>query len=193
MKKIFFVLAVMAVVVTGCKPKEKEKSVASIPEGEVVPIAVVNVDSVLANYDFAVQANDELMDKQENARLELNQKARALQNDMATFQNKMDNNAFLSRERAECEYAKLQQRQAELQQTEQQMSEKLMEDQQRMGKQMRDSIDNVIKELNKEGQFKLIITTSSLTDNVLYCDEDMDITALVVDMLNERWNKDKKK
>lgn len=194
MKKAIYVLAVLTVVLVGCNQKKEEKKVArTIPEGEVVQIAVVNIDSVLANYDFAVQANDELMDKQENARLDLNQKARALQNDMATFQNKMDNNAFLSRQRAENEYNRLQQRQAELQQHEQQLSEQLMEEQQRMSKQMRDSIDNVIKELNKEHQFRLIITTSSLNDNVLYSDEELDITEVVVDMLNERWNNGKKK
>ena len=68
-----------------------------------VPIAFVNIDSVLEQYTFAQEATDKLMTKQEDARLKLNTKARTLQNEMADFQRKLENNAFLSRERAEQE------------------------------------------------------------------------------------------
>lgn len=195
MKKVFFAFAALAVMLTGCKnsQSESEKKLATIPDGQFVPIAVINTDSVLANYEFAVQANDELMNKQENARLDLSERARSLQNDMATFQKKMENNAFLSRERAESEYNRLQKRQEDLQQLEAKMSDDLMKEQQRLTEQMHDSIDSVIKELNKDGKIKLVVTTSSLIETVLYCDPEYDITEQVVDMLNERWNKGKEK
>ena len=41
-----------------------------------MPIAYVNLDSLLANYVFAQEANEQLMTKQEDARLKLNTKAR---------------------------------------------------------------------------------------------------------------------
>ncbi|MBQ0008500.1 MAG: OmpH family outer membrane protein [bacterium] len=195
MKKFVFVFTVLAVMLAGCKNDQssEKKTLATIPEGQVVPVAVINTDSILANYEFAVQANEDLMSKQENARLDLNQRARALQNDMATFQNKMENNAFLSRERAEAEYARLQKRQQELQELEAKMSDEFMAEQQRLTQQMHDSIDNVIADLNKEGKFRLVVTTSSLIETVLYCDPELDITVQVVDMLNERWQNGKKK
>lgn len=73
------------------------------------------------------------------------------------------------------------------------MSDDLMKEQQRLTEQMHDSIDSVIKELNKDGKIKLVVTTSSLIETVLYCDPEYDITEQVVDMLNERWNKGKEK
>ena len=69
-------------------------------EGQM-PVAYLNLDSVLLNYQFAVEANDRLMSKQEDARLKLNTRARTLQSEMADFQRKLENGAFMSRERAE--------------------------------------------------------------------------------------------
>ena len=53
--------------------------------------------------------------KAEDARLSLNTKAKQLQKELADFQNKINNNAFLSRERAEQEASRLQKKQAEIQ------------------------------------------------------------------------------
>ena len=66
-----------------------------------LPIAYVNIDSLLLNYQFAMDANESLIKKQEDSRLNINSKARKLQNEMTEFQRKLENNAFLSRERAE--------------------------------------------------------------------------------------------
>ena len=72
-----------------------------VAETELLPIAYVNLDSVLVKYNFAVDANEQLMKKQEDARLKVNTKLRAFQNEVNDFQRKLQNNAFLSLERAE--------------------------------------------------------------------------------------------
>ena len=46
---------------------------------EMMPIAYLNIDSLLVNYVFAQDASERLMKKQEDARLKLNSKARTLQ------------------------------------------------------------------------------------------------------------------
>ena len=79
---------------TPCKKCHKNEVVA-VAEQQALPVAYLNLDSLLANYTFAQEAQEKLMSKQEDARLKLNTKARTLQNEMADFQRKLDNNAFL--------------------------------------------------------------------------------------------------
>ena len=43
--------------------------------GEALPIAYLNIDSILLNYSFAIEANEKLVSKQEDARLKLYQVA----------------------------------------------------------------------------------------------------------------------
>ena len=70
----------------------------SVKAGKL-PIAYINVDSLLSNYQFAKDANESLIKKQEDSRLNINTKARQLQVEMGEFQRKLEANAFLSRER----------------------------------------------------------------------------------------------
>ncbi len=192
MKKTLFVILVFAVALTACKKGEqketkKKKAEIKIEAGEMIPVAVVNIDTVLAQYQKAVDANEELMSKQENLRLELSQKANAWQNDYVDFQNKMENNAFLSRERAESAAAKLQQRQQDLQVLEQTKTQELLEKQQAVSEEIRGEINDVINSLNEDGRYHLVLTTSSINDNVLFCAEQYDITETVVEELNKRY------
>jgi len=194
MKKTLLILLVVAVALVACKKGEKteksEKKVAfKVEEGAVLPLAVVNIDSVLAKYQKAVDANENLMRKQEDARLELNQKATALNNDMVDFQNKMDNNAFLNRQRAESEYARLTKRQQALQELEQTKTQELLEEQQSVSEEVRKDIREAIERLNEDGRYHMVITTSSLNDNVLYAAPQYDITEELVEELNSKYGK----
>ncbi len=168
-------------------PAEEVAAVAAV-EGEQLPIAYVNIDSLLANYTFAQEANEKLMSKQEDARLQLNQKARALQNDMAEFQRKLDNNAFLSRERAESEANKLQKRQQDLQDLEAKLTQDIMLENQNLNLQLRDTLDGFLKEFNANGRFQVILSNTQ-SDNILLAQPGYDITNEVVDALNSRYPK----
>ena len=54
---------------------------------------------------------------------------------------------------------------------------------------LRDSLDNFLKEFNRDGRYKLILSRSG--DNVLYADPAVDITNEVVAGLNKRYKKTK--
>jgi len=200
MKKSLLIVLVVAVAMFACKNNQKgeeksKKNEVKIVSGEMIPVAVVNIDSVLAKYQKAVDANESLMKKQEDARLELNQKERALNNDAIDFQNKMENNAFLNRQRAESAYASLNKRQEDLQRLAESKSQELYEEQQRVSEEVRGEINEVIEFLNEDGKYHLVLTTSSLNDNVLYCADQYDITDEVVEELNKRYSEknDRKK
>lgn len=61
-------------------------------------IAYVEIDSLLAQYNFCIDLNEAMVKKSENVRLTLNQKANALNKEKQEFQKKVENNAFLSRQ-----------------------------------------------------------------------------------------------
>ena len=151
-----------------------------------LPIAYINVDSLLIHYKFVIEANESLIKKQEDSRLTINSKARELQGEMGEFQHKLENNAFLSRERAEQEQARLQKKQQDLQALDGDLSKQLVQIQQKMSEQLRDTINRFLKEYNKDGKYAIIFSNTS-NDNILYADKQYDITAEVTKLLNDRY------
>ena len=162
---------------------------AKLDGQSLMPIAVVNVDSILSQYTFAKESNEKLIKKQEDSRVNINTKARQLQNEMVDFQRKLENNAFLSRERAEQESRRLQQKEADLQQLDRQLSQELVTEQQKLSTQLRDSINAAIKALNKDNKYHLVLSTNSLNDNILYSAPEYDITDDVIKYLNTNYCK----
>ncbi len=199
MKKILlFIFA--AVSLASCNQSaNKTEEVASdstcctlkVENGCRLPIAVVNVDSMLLNYDLALELNESLMRKQEDLTLDINQRARALQNEMVDFQRKLENNAFLSRERAEAEQRRLVKKEQDLQLLGQEKEQELLRENQQVGQQIQDSINSAIRAINASGKYHLVITTSALSNNVLFNAPEYDITQEVIEMLNARYNKEK--
>jgi outer membrane protein len=180
------VAALFVIVLSG--KKQGETPTAAVEQSEVLPIAYLNTDSLLVNYVFAQEANEKLMKKQEDARLKLNTKARTLQNEMADFQRKLENNAFLSRERAEKEQQRLIKKQQELQELEAKLTEDIMIENQKLNIQLADTLTNFLQEFNADGRYHVILSNSA-KDNVLMAAESYNITSEVIKQLNTRYGK----
>lgn len=155
---------------------------------EVMPVAYLNVDSLLANYTFAQEASEKLMSKQEDARVKMNTKLRTFQNEVADFQRKLENNAFLSRERAEKEQQRLAKKEQELQELEAKLTQDIMIENQKLNQQLADSLNNFLKEFNADGRYHVILSNTA-KDNVLMANEQYDITNDVINGLNARYQK----
>ena len=186
------VLAIAVIVlfalVLGGKSQEKAGVSVSVNDSlcaATLPIAYINVDSLLLNYQFAKDANEVLIRQEEDSRLTFNTKARQLQEEVADFQKKLENNAFLSRERAEREQTRLMQKQQELQELEAKLSQELFTKQQEVNMQLRDTITHFLNEFNKNQKYELIISNTA-NDNVLHAKAKYDITREVIDALNQR-------
>ena len=180
-------VATLFVIVLGGK-KQCDTPTATVEKSEALPIAYLNTDSLLVNYVFAQEANEKLMKKQEDARLKLNTKARTLQNEMADFQRKLENNAFLSRERAEKEQQRLIKKQQELQELEAKLTEDIMLENQKLNIQLADTLTNFLKEFNADGRYHVILSNNA-KDNVLMAAESYNITSEVINQLNARYGK----
>ncbi len=186
-----FAVAIIALFVLYFFPYQKklaEPEVKPVSAEERVPVAYINLDSLLQNYTFAIEANEKLMSKQEDARLKLNTRARSLQSEMVDFQRKIDNNAFLSRERAENEQNRLLKKQQELQDLEAKLTQDIVAENQALNMQLADTLDAFLKEFNADGRYHIIFTNTQ-RDNILQANPAYDISSEVIEALNSRYNK----
>ena len=168
--------------------KSAKQDVATVSPSELIPVAYLNVDSLLANYTFAQDASDKLVSKQEDARVKMNTKVRTFENKVADFQRKLENNAFISRESAEKQQQKLMKEEQELQELEAKLAQDIMLENQKLNIQLADSLTNFLKEFNADGRYHVILSNTA-KDNVLMAAEQYDITDEVVAGLNARCKK----
>jgi outer membrane protein len=152
-------------------------------------IGVIDTDSILENYAFAVKMRNAMSKKADEMSGSLKARVTQFQNEYMDFQKKIENNAFLSRERAEQEGQRLQKKQEDLQKYQENIERTLMQEQQNIALQLKDSIDVAIKIVNKDKRFSIVLSTSSLNDNVLYVEPNLNITKEILDILNQRYNK----
>ena len=152
----------------------------------LLPIAYVNVDSLLLNYNYSKDLNEIIIKKQENSRASVNQKLRSLQTEMQDFQGKVENNAFLTRERAEQEQARLMKKQQELQDFDNRLAQELVSEQQRLNEQLRDTLVSQLRVYNKDKGYQVILS-NTMGDNILLAGDAYDITKEVIEYLNKNY------
>ena len=128
------------------------------------------------------------MKKQEDARLKMNTKLRTFQNEVADFQRKLENNAFLSRERAEKEQQRLAKKEQELQELEAKLTQDIMLENQKLNMQLVDSLETFLKIFNADGRYHVILSNNA-KDNVLMSSEQYDITSEIINGMNARYKK----
>ena len=152
----------------------------------LLPIAYVNVDSLLLNYNYSKDLNEIIIKKQENSRASVNQKLRSLQTEMQDFQRKVENNAFLTRERAEQEQARWMKKQQELQDFDNRLAQELVSEQQRLNEQLRDTLVSQLRVYNKDKGYQVILS-NTMGDNILLAGDAYDITKEVIEYLNKNY------
>lgn len=152
----------------------------------VLPVAYVNVDSLLLNYNYAKDLNERILKRQEDSRANITQKARSLESEMQDFRRKIENNAFLTRERAEQEQQRLLKKQQELQNLDNQLAQELAAEQLKLNEQLRDSIVSQLRVFNQGKGFQLVFS-NTVGDNILYANDVYDITPELIEYLNKNY------
>ena len=153
-----------------CKDTDKKASPTTAAEVQAtgLPIALVRMDSVSSQYKYAQEVKAALEKDALEHQTRLQSKGAAIQKAAADFERRMRINAFVS---------------AEAQQAE--LTQQLGMKQQLMLEDMMKEIRAQLKEYNKDGRYKLILT--QVGDNVLYADEALDITDDFIKYLNEHY------
>ncbi|MBR5374537.1 MAG: OmpH family outer membrane protein [Paludibacteraceae bacterium] len=159
---------------------------ASVEPSSVFPVAYVDVDSLLLEYDFAKELNEVLLKRQEKSRKELTNAQMKFQKDYEAFQKKYQAGGFLTEATLQSEQNNLLKQDQELQLLEKKLAKELMDEQQKMNVQLRDTVAAFFKVYNADKRFKLILSNAN-SDNVLFADEALNITHEVVEQLNLRY------
>ena len=188
MKKI--ILAVIsAIMVTGfnsCKQSANTQGTQStqIERSSVavsgLKIAYIDVESLLANYEFSKDLSEQMTRKEENYRLLLAEEMNKFQKEVEDFNKKLQNNVFSSPERAQSEQTRLAKKQQSLQEKSDKYSNDLYLENNQNAQKLSETIDNFIREYNKSRGYNLIINKAAL----MFADDSMDITAEILDGLN---------
>ena len=179
---VLFVAVIVLYVLYFSGHKSPETAMTSKVAGtaDATKIVYINTDTLLNNYQLAVELNEAFLKKQEDRRTELNIKAKAIDQE--------GNNGFISEARAIEARDQLLVKQENFRRLQQEMMDKASREQSELNKQLFDEITNFLKEYNKEKGFSIVLSTQ-LGGNVLYAEDGFDITKEIVDRLNANYKK----
>ncbi len=156
------------------------------------PLAYINTDSLLLKYDYAKLLKEKMLKKEESSRADFNEKAKVFQQDLREHQRKLQNNGYLSLERAKKEEQRLAKANQDLQDLNTRLTNELMAEQNKINAELRDTLISYLKEYNKTKGYKVILS-NTMGDNILYSEDGVDITNDIIKALNDRYNASKKK
>lgn len=197
MKKTIFYLFAFAAIVsvsTSCNNQKSEsveatetKKDSSIVVGSSNPenrikVAYFDMARFALEYTPAVKAMENLRNEQAKSGREFQSRQAALEKEAAQFQEKMNNNAFLSQASAESQYNELQRKSQKLQQDYDRKLQELSQKSQHLEQQYADTLLNYLKEFNAQAQYELIIDRAA----VLLAVEGYDVTDEIIANLNAR-------
>ncbi len=152
-------------------------------------IAYVNIDSLLANYNFYKELENRFLEKQKKLENDLNNKIQNFEKEALNFQKKVQNNSFISQESAQLQQQELMQKEQELYRYRDELTNQLAKEHMRLEKQLLDTVNNFLKIFNKNRRYSFILKK----DAILYGDEALDITDTIITLLNKRYVKNSNK
>ncbi len=186
--RVFSLAAMMSMAFTSCN-NAPQAGTTGAEEGSADPsgakVAYVEIDSLMSQYNFCKDYTLILQKKSNNARNTLNQKGKTLQNAVNSFQQKLNNNGFASREEAEKLQANIQRQEQSLQELQQRLATELDAETMKYNVALRDSLQNFLNEYNADKRFDYILSKAG--DNILYANKAYDITNDVVNGLNKKY------
>lgn len=189
-KKNLFSLATAAVAMTmlnSCDKSPKQEAASGQTKApQELKIAIVEVDSLITQYEFCKEYTQVLEKKTRNVQNTLQQKGQKLQSDAANFQQKLQQNA-LDRPTAERMQAALQKQNSDLEALQQRLGAELQEETNKYNEALHDSVQHFIAKYNKTKKYTMILSKSG--DNILYADKAIDITNEVIAGLNKAYKK----
>lgn len=194
MKKYILCAFAISTIMVSCNnesPKMDEKPAVAEETSTGMKIAYVEVDSLMTQYNFAKEYSVTLQKKSNNARNTLTQKGNQLQAAINNFQQKVNNNAFTSREQAASQQAAIERQQRDLKELQGRLEGELANETEKFNEALRDSLQNFLKAYNKDKKYDMILSKAG--DNILLAEKKYDITQDVINGLNKRYKSVSKK
>ena len=152
-------------------------------------IVYIDLDRILMEYDMANDLRSVVETKVQNIQAEITRRGKKLENEVKTFQEKLDK-GLMTRSVAEAQGQKLQEQEIEFNNYAAQKEQEIQEEQLVMMNQLGDAIQTYLTNYNAEKQYAMILTNSGGAP-VIAADAALDITDDVLAGLNEEYIKSK--
>ncbi len=160
---------------------------AAMPAASKGDIVYVDLDRILMDYDMANDLRSVVETKVQNIEAEVTRRGKKLENEVKTFQEKM-NKGLMTRSVAEVQQQKLMQQEQEFNNYAAQKQQEIQEEQVVMMNQLGDAIKTYLDKYNAEKQYAMILTNSGGAP-VITADATLDITDDVLSGLNDEYIK----
>lgn len=178
-------MGLMGLASCGNKEKQATETTTETEEVKELKIAYVEIDTLMAQYQFCKDYTELANIEGENIQRTLTGKQRTLEQHAAAMQKKYESNGFTSQEELTRAQQSLQTEQQALQELSERLQASFMEEQAKYNEEMRDSIQNFLKQYNKTKKYDFIMSKAG--DNMLLANPKYDITNEVLKGLNKRY------
>jgi outer membrane protein len=146
-------------------------------------IAYVNSDSLLNNYEFYKNTIQQLEERRKKLETEIGGRARSLENEAVSFQQKGRN---MTLEQAQLTEQNLYRKQQELVQYRDRLSQQLAQEEQERTEELYNNIANYLKDYTKDKPYKLVLGYTK-GGGILFADNSLEITREVLAGLNNEY------
>jgi len=190
----FAIAIVLVLVIKSRKPETSNPAPAATitvldSSGNVVvqhfPIAYIVLDSLMRNYDYFAKREKEYSAAAEHESAKLQSQMEQLQQDMYNLQMQHQQGLITTRD-AEAKGADLQKRYENLMKTQQKKELEFQQKEMAITKELRDSVEVAIGLINHDHRFKIVLN-NVFNSNILYAEEQLNITEPVLKLMNERY------
>lgn len=181
----------VCVVLAACNNKQQTVNKAAVVPDQPTKetIVYINQDTLLAKYQYAVDATKALQDKGKAAQAEVTSKGQAIQHEIEEYQKNANTMPADQRQTTE---QHLQREQEDFSNYRQNATAGLQNETITTQNNVYNKIADFAKKYAKEKGYKLVLMYSKSNSSVLYGDSTLDITAEVVKGLNDANAKEKK-
>lgn len=197
---ILSIISLVAVIALGIISFTGKGSASEAKSGENAPaagsgaIVYFNLDRVLNEYDMANDLRSVVESKAQGIQEEVNRRGNKLQNDVNTFQEKI-NKGLITRSVAEVQGQKLEQQRNDFNNFANQKNQEIAEEQQVMMNNIGDAIKTFLDKYASDNSYAMVIATQGdiLPAPVAAADSSLDVTDDIIVKLNDEYVKTKSK
>lgn len=163
---------------------------AAVQPAMVVPsnIVYVNSDSLLEKYEYFQKIKDDLEARKQRVETQLQQKARALEQEYMGVQQRLQT---MSREEVAQAEQSLMAKQQEIMKSKDDQLKRLLEEEEKLNKRLFDNIYTYLKDYCKNTNYKFVLGYTRGSGGILYAKDSLDITPDVVQGLNKLYREGK--
>ena len=197
---ILSIISLVAVIALGIISFTGKGSASEAKSGENAPaagsgaIVYFNLDRVLNEYDMANDLRSVVESKAQGIQEEVNRRGNKLQNDVNSFQEKI-NKGLITRSVAEVQGQKLEQQRNDFNNFANQKNQEIAEEQQVMMNNIGDAIKTFLDKYASDNSYAMVIATQGdiLPAPVAAADSSLDVTDDIIVKLNDEYIKTKSK